>query len=250
MGRHHKLLQTCNHEIIDRVQVCTPVTLVRGVEHINIDPILDVSSVMMIESIKRHDNGAEVIVSPETYNLYDDSVIWLRKYSPLDTGKYKVPNTGEQYTVHLKYNHTSFSKHTGYSCPRCRGTGWYVSPLTQGTGVSTVEGPMLVAQEFIKCLLTTPGTDFLDDSYGAGLAGKYSNINYMDKNLSGNIRDAVKTAELQCIQNSNLYTRDLGEILDRAIIDSIEPNLDNSSVSVGITLYTLEGSRARFSVNI
>lgn len=251
-----RLLQECNHEVVTRIPILDTVTLRRGYKadgtriEGNIDFIEQVPAVSVIDKIVQNVSGTYVIISPEIYNLYNNRVIWTRGYVPGVAGKYRAPNIGEVYTVYLKRISSEFCKYGASECVRCNGTGWYVAPLSLEHGMQLVSGPLLVAQEFIKCLLTTAGSDYLDSSYGASLLGNNGAINYIDKNLINNIRNAVKNAEIQCRQNINLESRTVDEILDRVIINTIEPDYANAGVCVNLTLYTLEGSRVSFDVNI
>lgn len=262
-----KLLQDCNHEITERNQSISTITMRRcyrigdiynggdidPIEHhlsggTDIEDKEVINAVSTIDKIEQNIGGKLITLSPEIYNLYDNRIVWTRKYKTGVTGKYRVPNTGESYNVTLKHTKIKFAHYSPDNCVRCNGTGWYVAPLTLERGIEIVRGPVLVAQEFLKCLLTTSGSDYLDGSYGASLLGNNGTVNYMDRNLSNNIRDAIRNAEVQCIQNADFGVRTAGEILDRAVINTIEPNYDNSGVCISITLYTLEGSRISFNV--
>ncbi len=251
-----KLLQDCNHEVMEKTSSLSTVTLCRGYKLSgalnpgNIDPIEKVYDVSVIDKIEQNISGKLIVLSPEIYNLYDNRVVWTRRYAPGITGKYHVPNLGEYYNVHLKHMITKFSRYALEDCVRCNGTGWYVAPITTERGMEIASGPLLVAQEFIKCLLTTSGSDYLDDSYGASLLGNSGTINYLDKNTSNNIRDAIRNAEMQCIQNIDFQTRPMNEILDHVVINTIEPDYNNSGVYVNLTLYTVEGSRVSFNLGV
>lgn len=263
-----KLLHDCNHDILEITQAVSTITMKRAyrVGNIynpgNVDPIEPnppygpatgneeiITSVFAVDKIEQDIGGKLVVLSPEIYNLYDNRIVWTRAHNPGVNGKYRVPGVAEYYSVKIKHTKTKFSHYaSSEDCIRCNGTGWYVAPLTLEKGAEMAQGPLLVAQEFLKCLLTTTGSDYLDSSYGASLLGNSGTINYIDKNLSNNIRDAIRNAEIQCIQNTDLEVRSAGEILDRVVINAIEPNYNHLGVYINLTLYTLEGSRISFNV--
>ena len=108
-------------------------------------------------------------------------IVWAGGHIPGVLGKYRVHDIGEYYVVHLKHTITKFSRYAAEDCVRCNGTGWYVAPLSPEKGMEIASGPLLVAQEFLKCLLTTAGSDYLDGSYGARYLCNIGHINYIEK---------------------------------------------------------------------
>lgn len=252
---HLRLLYDCDHVVVDRSFKTATVNMVRGYRGNgifvggNVDTIETVSAVYAVDKIVyRPTPQEEVILSPEIYNLYTDRIIWLVTPTPAVQGVYRIPQIGDAYEVTVKHTLYSVTKYDLRDCLRCRGTGWYVNPLT-GSGLASASGALLVAQEFIKCLLTIPGTDPLSDAYGAGLLMD-NKVSYIDGDLHGHIRNAVKSAEMQCIRNTSLELRDADEILDRVIIESIEDDYTMPGVSVILTLFTLQGSQIRFNLNV
>jgi hypothetical protein len=207
---------------------------------------VQVPNVVRISEIRGIDG---VVISPEIYNLYNNNIVWLVARSR-PQGIYRVPPEGEGYEVTLKNMVAKLEKFTELECPRCNGNKWYLSPIQEGSSIEVVTGPYLVAQEFLKNLLTVPKTDRLDTMYGAGLLTETS-VMMIDNQLENTIRSAVSVAEQQCKERGlSDPSRTIDEILDKAIIDSIEIDIATTSVYVFITLLTIGGKQARLSLKM
>lgn len=251
-----RLVYNCDHIVSAKDMATTTITMRRGYRADgsyvggNIDAIESVPSVYFIDKITYTPPSGlgTVTISPELYNLYSGRIVWLRPTTNATSGIYRIPNEGDNYTVTARYYTMTVTKHDLKDCPKCHGTGWYMSPLA-ATGIEAASGVLLVAQEFIKCLLTIPGTDYLADNYGGGLLTD-GRMAYLDSNLTSHISDAVRSAEAQCIANTSLEVRDYDEILDRVVINSIDLDHSMPGASVVLTLYTLRGSQISFSINV
>lgn len=252
---HLRMLYDCDHLITNKTYEVATIPMVRGYRSNgdftggNVDIIEKVSAIYAVDNITYlSGHQEEIILSPEIYNLYSDRIVWLVTPTPAIRDMYRIPAYGDKYDITARYVSYSVTKYDIRDCVRCRGTGWYVNPLTNA-GLEVASGVLLVAQEFIKCLLTIPGTDPMSDSYGAGLLVD-NKISYINNDLHGHIRNAVKSAEIQCIRNTSLELRDTDEILDRVVIESIEDDYTMPGVSVVLTLFTLRGSQIRFNMNV
>lgn len=157
-----------------------------------------------------------------------------------------IPLPTQQFSAKIKYMDARMTIFADYNCPRCRGTGWYINPIADG-GVTTIAaGPMSVAQDFIKCLLTTPGSNRLDETFGAGLILD-SGVHYFDNALEGVMRSAVRTAEDQCISmQTDRPDAPSDELLQSAELIDIYHDAANSSIYLIIELITVAGATLRF----
>jgi hypothetical protein len=105
-----------------------------------------------------------------------------------------------------------------------------------------------VAQEFLKCLLTIPGTDFLNVNYGGGLMPD-GGVLYMDSNLTNEITNSIITAETQCkAMEANDYGRTLSDLLNTVTVTSL--NSSDSGVTAVLTLSTMAGQQVQFSTTL
>lgn len=247
-----QILKICDHNVPEREVLLGEGTIRRGYKS-NGDLIsiarkdfIDVfPNIFFIDSIIRDDN---VVISPEMYSyFYDGTLFWTKDYDAGARGKYKIPNIGDYYTVKVKYMDAVLHQYSKDKCTRCNGWGWYLSPLEEGKDLVPTSGPMRVAQDFLKALLTIPGTDFLNPFYGAGLLTD-GNVAYLNDELETNISTAVLNAETTCKGITDIRSSD--ELLSSALIEEITMDYENSGVYVVIRLLTIAGAEVRFSLNL
>ncbi len=251
-----KLIYNCDHNVLNREFLIRTITMQRNADTA-IDKIHDIDSngkvtqiinVSAVNYIKTIDES--VTISPEIYNFYNNSIVWTRAFIPGVTGIYRVPAAGEKYLVNIKYAELTFIKYNSEDCPRCGGNNWYISPVQEGDTVKEVTGPYLVAQEFVKCLLTVPKTDRIDETYGSGLLME-TGVPYLDDELTTFIRTAVNVAERQCIDKQlNSPNRGLDELLEKAIITSIDVDESSSGIYLYITLITMAGRQVNINFKV
>lgn len=247
-----KLLQECNHKVLVNTMKYTTIEINRGYRNYiptgtMIDQITSVSNVIAVDRIYQENIYNNSTLSPELYNLYNNRIIWLKEYDALASSIYRVPNAGEFYFAVLKHQESTLQSYSPEECDRCHGKGWYFNTISCNNSISKLSGPITVAQEYLKCLLTVPGSNRLDESYGAGLS-PYSGVLYLTSDSVDEIRTAVKTAEYQCKNSSLNDSRDGYEILDNVTIDMIETDPVQGGASIDLTLYTVNGSKVRFNL--
>jgi hypothetical protein len=237
------LLYDCDHKILAKEFKVETVLVTRGPSRT--DP-LPVKNVAAVSDILAGDGAT--IISPEIYNMYSDSIVWVKQHNPDVPGKYRTPAPGEVYQVTLKYFDILYTRYDASECIRCNGNGWYNAPLVPGTSLNYLRGPYLVAQEFLKVLFTIPGTDRLDENYGSGLITNTGIVNF-DASLINHIKTCINIAETRCkeqyISDPN---RSYNEILEKVIIDSITTNEQLGGIVVYLTLLTAAGNKLRLSL--
>ena len=245
-----QILKACDHNIIERDVVLESVILQRS-DSKNIDTFpTGISNILGINSIMYTTPNGAVTLSPEIYYLYNDTLIWRYPYKAGEDGVYGTPSPGSTFAVSTKYMKASLTKYLDYNCPRCRGTGWYLDILPDGETLETISGPKLAAQDFIKMLLTPTGDDRLDQSYGSTLIPSIG-VNYFDSKLQTNVSASVSLAESRCreAQLKELW-RTEDEIIDKVIINSITPDVDNGLLYIVLTIMTVYGTQIQFGMNI
>jgi hypothetical protein len=246
-----QLLYQCDHNVIERT-IDTGSAVVTKSDTLNIDQLRPtLNNVLGIDKLEYTDaDGNAVEVSPEIYNLYNDTIVWQRSYNISYTGRYRIPAPGETYKIYFKFMKATLTKYTLEECTRCNGTGWYLNPIQEGSNLNTISGPLLVAQDFIKMLLTTPGDDRLSPSYGTAIFPEVG-INYFDKGIESYVAASISAAEFKCRNAQVLETwRTADDILDKATIKDIATDIDTGVLAVSVELTTQAGTHVSFDVNI
>lgn len=256
-----QMLQDCNHKILNRSQNVTssPITMKRGyikdpqtgdytLSSATQDQIVDKLIAIHIDELYVMESNVKRIISPTVYTLYNNRIIWLDTSLMTTSGAYTPPTIGQTYYIGLKYYAYDYKEYTASNCPRCYSRGWFMNFTQDGNDIYAAAGPYVVAQEFIKCLANIQSSDRLDLAYGTNLFD--GDVRYLDSKLVEDVRQAVISAESQCkaLQAMDVAARPDNEILESAIINSIELDEENTAVIVNITLVTVYGNKISFNI--
>lgn len=108
------------------------------------------------------------------------------------------------------------------------------------------EGKHRVLQNFVKVLLTTPGTDIWSPRSGGGLMRLLvRNVDQHSENaISGEIESRVMSVTRQIVENQSMdHTMSVAERLLRSVVDRIIVSTAEQAVTVDLTLKFQDGER-------
>lgn len=263
-----KILHQCDHRVVTRTIKQTTQTMSRGLDSYD---IINLPNIVSIDEV-RYNN---VIVNPMIYTLSGQRLCWaVGIYGDVDTQVWAwyenlpayeyyvasalntntettwdyVPAPYAEYEVDCTYMDATLELYNKSSCPKCLDQGWYVAPVPTVGDIDEASGVHLVAQVFLKCLLTVPGTDRLDMSTGAGLLPG-DNVRYFDTTLEARIYDVVRQAEKQARDALiNRSTENLDELLNAVSIVDIVYDVDNGLTRIVLRLTTMAGTAVTFGM--
>lgn len=261
-----QIVHQCDHRIITKETLTAIVPITKGSGDYD---VIDMPNIIRIDKIIMNYE----IIMPALYYLQNQRINWVPRNNPVQfmfpgtqppdielivldgyTTYYKnpygfgTPITGVVYDAYITYVEATLTPYGLDNCPRCYAQGWYIAPAPVSGDLTSVTGALLVAQAFLKCLLSEPGTDRLDVKSGAGLLPA-DGIRYFDKNVVNDIYMVVSIAESQT--KASLIergTESLDELLDRVEIVDTLLDIDSGKVYVELKIYTMEGSTATFGL--
>lgn len=256
-----RLIQECNHKILTRVQTITstPIYMKKGYRidssgsyalyNDSIDFIDSCPTISNVNELYVVENDVKRVISSDIYNLYKNTIVWLPLPSSLTKeGSYVAPTSGQEYYINGKYFEGDYVEYTALTCSRCYGKGWFLDIVKEGSNITTITGPYLVAQEFIQALLNTQGSDRLHAGYGASL---FSNqVRYLNDQILEDVRTCVISAEMQVkALHSSDTSRTDQDRLNSVIVNNIEIDEDNLGIIINVTLITDYGNKITFNLN-
>ena len=111
--------------------------------------------------------------------------------------------------------------------------------------VEKMTDSLYVVQRYLKCLLTTPGSDIFNPSYGIGLqdlvGSDFSNVEFV-------ISSAIREAERQIILNQSAYASESKTLVSVSVEDA-RYNINELTVSVRLRFEMLDGSSVETKLN-
>lgn len=185
-------------------------------------------------------NGVDYILDPDRPN----SIKWLTVNKPDRT----------YYCEALvRYRYVKNFVEDPQNCERCNGMGWYVSPMsTAYQRFETAENVTKLVQDYIKIVYTK-----YDEStqYGCDILDYVGREVVDERSFTTDVcmeleyaAERLKTLQQNGVDNGDEYTDE--ELLSEIEINETEYDKEAMGLYINMTIYSVAGTSARFSLKL